>query len=183
MILPRRRNSKVIRLIPHTVSITNLVTDNAESSTTSLFPSLPAEIHLAIIERAHPCTSVCLGLTCKSLYAMHKAVHPHVSLLSYWDTKADLGHLYELLNTWMGPNLTYRWTSGKFLTAKTWEGMVWGRNGKGIWARSGEENETRLRAEWFKRRYAKEFGGTEQETREILRHGLDVSDDGFFTLN
>ncbi|KAF8851287.1 hypothetical protein BDZ45DRAFT_153779 [Acephala macrosclerotiorum] len=63
---------------------------------------LPAEIHLQIFSYLDECTSCCLGLTCKTFYAIHHKKHPVTdpACASYGE-RFETVYLYELLNGFM----------------------------------------------------------------------------------
>ena len=73
--------------------------------------TLPAELQLAIISCLDPVSSTCLGLTCKTFYPIHIALHGVVYLgTNYWGWYGICGkrfaehyHLTSLSSKWGGP--------------------------------------------------------------------------------
>jgi hypothetical protein len=72
------------------------------------------EVVERIFELLDSVTSVCLGLTCSQLYAIHRHLRPrHISLTKWVRTNSinDIAikckFLYQLLENWMGPQ--YQW--------------------------------------------------------------------------
>lgn len=69
---------------------------------TSLLDTVPNEIALEIFKYLDPCTSTCLGLTCKKFYAIHTEIHGKASM--FYRVQLDGGeylYLFELLHGWM----------------------------------------------------------------------------------
>jgi hypothetical protein len=98
--------------------------------------SLPPELHLKIFSELDGITSICLGLTCKKFYLIHKELHP-----SFFNYRIPLSWYFEpspgidiLLKEWYGKagykfRITYDskvggpWAdpTGEFMTDKEWK--------------------------------------------------------------
>lgn len=53
---------------------------NLPTQSTTIFPSLPPEIHIEIMSHCDAVTATCLGLTSKRFYPMYKSIHGTVKL-------------------------------------------------------------------------------------------------------
>ncbi|PMD23573.1 hypothetical protein NA56DRAFT_715998 [Hyaloscypha hepaticicola] len=81
--------------------ITCIVPNTQEHSETTTISSLPTEIQLKIIKNLDRVSSVCLGITNKKFYDIHKELHPKVPLIAaHLYTKGGM-RLFGLLKEWM----------------------------------------------------------------------------------
>jgi hypothetical protein len=68
----------------------------------ALLDAAPNEIALEIFKYLDPCTSTCLGLTCKKFYAIHTEIHGKASMFYRVQLDGDKYlYLFELLHGWM----------------------------------------------------------------------------------
>jgi hypothetical protein len=75
---------------------------HTKRSNKQFFKATPDEIVLEIFSYLDPCTSTCLGLTCKQFYAIHTKIHGKASL--FYTVKLNEGmhmHLFYLLHDWV----------------------------------------------------------------------------------
>jgi hypothetical protein len=78
-------------------------------ATTTTLIGLPPELHLMFFDYLDRASAACFAVTTRHLYTIYKSLHtraqPHdffvCPVLNY-----DL-HLYQLLEKWMGPTLTF----------------------------------------------------------------------------
>ena len=107
-------------------------------------PLLPSELLLKIFAHLDPGNSICLGLTCKRLYLIHRSLHGSVRL----ETRvvAPLSpspgpRLYELLEEWHLPGFEMCWCGhSRVRTARVSFSCCFletfgGRRGVGFWRR------------------------------------------------
>lgn len=80
--------------------------------------AFPTDILFGLHKALGRITSACLGLTCKMLYAIHKAVYGKVSLHGGDEFFGGGIPLHQLLQSWMPPQLQYSIFVRKFIT---WE--------------------------------------------------------------
>jgi len=66
------------------------------------FLSFPPELHIKIISHLDTTASVCLGITCHYLYALHRGLHGNV-YFNFFDTP----QLPYLLGDWIGPEYVF----------------------------------------------------------------------------
>jgi hypothetical protein len=83
-------------------------------------PQSSPEVHLEIFSYLDHGASACFGFTCNKFYSIHRNIHGTVNLYAYNPLPSphglDLRRLYDHLNGWMGPNLWFNHTTGKFVT-------------------------------------------------------------------
>ncbi|KAH8602896.1 hypothetical protein B0O99DRAFT_697439 [Bisporella sp. PMI_857] len=85
------------------------------------FISLPVELQEIVWGHLHPITSVCLGVTCRFAYIMHRKFNPEKISLLTRPPKGNnrLGYLPNLLYKWMAPKYTFHW--GKFWSEQAFQ--------------------------------------------------------------
>lgn len=98
----------------------NAIVKQTTARKLSILETIPNEVLLLLFETLKPTSSACLGLTCRKLYPIHRALHGTVSVKSkvlyrpY--VSRDYIYLYDLLDEWVDPTLTYFKPFGKFAT-------------------------------------------------------------------
>jgi hypothetical protein len=92
------------------------------AATTTLI-SLPPELHLMFFDYLDPASAACFAVTTRHLYAVYKRLHTRAQLYDFcvcpvrnYDAVYDGLYLYQLLEKWMGPTLTFDFRSKKFLS-------------------------------------------------------------------
>ena len=63
--------------------------------------TLPSELHIKIVQNLDRASSVCLGLTNKKFYGMHKELYPEVPLIAAYLSPKGGMFLFGLLKEWM----------------------------------------------------------------------------------
>jgi len=91
--------------------------------------TLPSELYLQLFDLLGPADSTLLGLTCKSFYTIHRAIHGSVPLNSRTVPSREEGkgsclreELGEVLENqeWIPYTLKYHHFGGKFFRLKRW---------------------------------------------------------------
>jgi hypothetical protein len=81
--------------------------------------TLPLELKLMIFSYLCSSASVCLGLSSKLLYPLHRSLHGKMPLINthvWWGCRDCGANLIYFLGKWMdSANLVYRWEMGKFV--------------------------------------------------------------------
>jgi hypothetical protein len=92
-------------------------------ATTTTLMSLPPELHLMFFDCLDPTSAACFAVTTRNLYALYKHLHTRAQLYDFCVCPVrnydggDYGlYLYQLLEKWMGPTLTFDDRSRKFLS-------------------------------------------------------------------
>lgn len=87
---------------------------------------LPGSLQVKIMRYLDPCTSMCVGLTCKKLWRIHRSRYTKVMLrnciyrVEYRDADGvrqleERISLFSLLRNWMGPGYTYSYWIEKYV--------------------------------------------------------------------
>jgi hypothetical protein len=98
---------------------------------------MPRDIAASLFKLLDKTTSMCLGLTCRDLYALHLRRYKYpIPLISSRLEGAKEPHLHELLMSWMGPHYRYCHSIARFVKRE-----IYGEEG------SEEENDLVAR-EW-----------------------------------
>jgi hypothetical protein len=63
--------------------------------------TLPSELHIKIVQNVDRVSSVCLGITNKKFYAIHKDLYPKVPLIAAYLSREGGMLLFGLLKEWM----------------------------------------------------------------------------------
>lgn len=102
------QNSLILLKVPASLDLRNASHCSASAPPTN-FLSLPAEIHLEILEILHPIDRVCLALTCKRL--TNTVITAPRFRYAHWTTWCDLRYSYGLPD-WFSliPRLAHGWT-------------------------------------------------------------------------
>jgi len=84
--------------------------------------ALPSELHYIIFSRLFRVSSICLGLTCKKLYGIHKTFYPKAGEFRLTELAGYDSYLGDLLNNWAGPNVCFeiRFNIWSFITIEEW---------------------------------------------------------------
>ena len=84
--------------------------------------ALPPELQFLIFSRLLRVQSVCLGLTCKKFYNIHKTLYPAPGEVRLSELGGYDSYLGDLLNNWAGPNLCFeiRFDIAQFITIGEW---------------------------------------------------------------
>lgn len=80
--------------------------------------ALPSEIHLEIFKHLDSASSTCLGLASTHFWSIHQATHGKVPLTAWCilpPNRMSGRHLFELLASWMAPQLEFFTDDMKFL--------------------------------------------------------------------
>ena len=85
-------------------------------ATTTTLIGLPPELHLMFFDYLDPASAACFAVTTRHLYTIYKSLHTRAQLHDFCVFPVNYGlHLYQLLEKWMGPTLTFDFRSRKFL--------------------------------------------------------------------
>jgi len=90
-------------------------------ATTTTLISLPPELHLMFFNYLDPASAACFAVTTRHLYAICKSLHTRAQLYDFCVCPVLNHHglfLFELLEKWIGPTLTFDIRSRKFLSPR-----------------------------------------------------------------
>lgn len=109
--------------------------------------SLPYELHRQILSYLDPVHSMCLGLTCRQLYAIHSSLHKPLPLNAFTyecpipsTNLSTICFLFTHLETWKAQGLKYCGGCHKFCTTNNSTGCARGRCDKCFAQEVGSHN-------------------------------------------
>jgi hypothetical protein len=137
--------------------------------------TLPPELHLELFKHLDVCTSICLGLTCKKLWAIHSqegivklytTINDPFMPTARWrwhiqkarmvkDLNGKEHKLGELLKQWMGPKYWLPFKGYKFMPTLPYLRQLQSQRDRAVNEQRNKENRVRIQEEARQRKAKK----------------------------